>query len=104
MTETTIGREPVQIVEIVQPFCSRTYGVAPCAASGPADRKCYNTRATCQDPENFALSAGGLSLFFAKGTVAERGVPGAPFIFPFLKSVSTQPTRINLSAANPNRS
>ena len=47
------GREPVQIVEIIQPRCANTYGVAPCTASGPDARRCFNTRATCQDVPNF---------------------------------------------------
>lgn len=100
MTETKVGREVVQIVEFVQPFCSRTFGVSPCTATGTADEKCFNTRGTCDDPDNFELQSGGLSLFFSKGNVAERGVSGAPYIVPSLVSVSTAPTRINLSAAS----
>lgn len=99
MTETTVGREPIQIVELVQPLCANTYGSAPCTASGGADAKCYNTRATCQDTANYDGSS-SLSLYFAKGYVAERGVSGAPYIIPSLKSVSTAPTVINLGAAN----
>ncbi len=96
MTETTVGREPVQIVELVQPFCSHTFGSSPCTATGT---KCFNTRASCADPDNFDKSS--LSLFFSKGNVAERGVSGATYILPSLVSVSTTPTKINLSAANP---
>lgn len=50
------GRQAVQIVELYLPRCTRTYGTAPCTAAvgvTGADR-CYNTRATCQDPANFA--------------------------------------------------
>lgn len=100
MTETTIGREPIQIVEIRQPLCTNTFGVAPCTATGTADQKCYNTRATCLDTVNFLLGT-PLSLFFASGGVAERGVSGATYIFPSLVSVSTAPTRINIAGANP---
>ncbi len=100
MTETTVGRETVQIVEILQPFCANTFGVAPCTASGTADQKCYNTRATCLDAPNFTLGT-PLSLFFSTGKVAERGVSGAPYIIPALISVSTAPTRINIAGANP---
>lgn len=99
MTETTPGREPVQIVEIKQPYCSRTYGSSPCTASGTADQKCYNTRKTCQDTANFALGT-PLSLFFSRGNVADRGVVGAPYIIPSLKSVSTVPARINLAGGD----
>lgn len=102
MTETTIGREPVQVVEIMQPICANTYGSAPCTASGSADAKCYNTRATCQDTANFALDATPLSLFFVKGTVGDQGISGANsrYLIPALASVSTTPTKINLAAQN----
>ncbi|MEQ3625993.1 MAG: hypothetical protein ABNH26_08800 [Celeribacter sp.] len=93
------SRETVTIVEMEQPFCGNTYGSSPCTASGDAARKCFNTRATCQDPDNFALTT--KSLFFSTGTVAERGVEGAPYIIPSLTRVTTNPSRINLSAADP---
>lgn len=97
MVETTVGREVVQIVELVQPFCTRTFGVAPCTATG---EKCFNTRSTCKDAPNFDL--GSKSLFFSRESVAARGVVGAPYIIPSLVSVKTAPTRINLTGANPN--
>jgi len=100
MTETTPGREPVQIVEIRQPFCERVYGVAPCTASGPASGKCYNTRSTCQDAANYSAPT-PLSLFFSRGRVGEQTVSGATYIVPSLVSVSTSPTKINLAGANP---
>ncbi len=53
MTSTTIGREPVQIVEIRQPLCANVYGTAPCTATGGVDAKCYNTRGSCQDTANY---------------------------------------------------
>ena len=100
MTEFLIGREPIQIVEIQQPLCTNTFGIAPCTASAASGLECYNTRATCQDTDNYTLGT-ALSLFFARGDVAARGVSGAPYIIPALVSVSTSPTKINLSAANP---
>lgn len=100
MSETAPGREVVQIVEVVQPLCANTYGIAPCTASGTNDQKCYNTRATCQDEANFDGSS-ILNLHFAKGNVAEQGIPGLAYIIPSLKSVSTTPTRINLASSNP---
>lgn len=104
MTETTVGREPVQIVEIQQPLCVNTFGVAPCTAVGTADQKCYNTVASCLDSggakTNFALGT-PLSLYFSSGDIADRDVPNLPYIIPSLVSVSTMPTRINLAGANP---
>ena len=59
MTSTTVGREPIQIVQIDQPLCSREFGVSPCTATGAADTKCFNTRATCQDLTNYRYSIEG---------------------------------------------
>ena len=99
MTDVPVGREPIQIVEILQPLCENVFGVSPCTATGTADTKCYNTRATCQDTANFALGT-PLSLFFSSGKVAEQSVSGANYIFPSLVSVSTSPTKVNLAGAN----
>ncbi|MBD3803555.1 MAG: hypothetical protein IE919_09995 [Thioclava sp.] len=100
MAENVSGREPVQIVEIRQPMCANSFGVAPCAATGTDDQKCYNTRATCRDAANFALGS-PLSLFFSRGNVADK-VPGLSYVIPSLVSVSTQPAMINLAGGNDN--
>ena len=96
--ETTPGREPIQIVEIRQPFCSRTFGVSPCTATGTADQKCLNTRKTCLDPANFATGT-PLSLFFSRGDVGAQRVSGAATMFPSLVSVSTAPARLNIAGS-----
>lgn len=62
---TSAGREVIQIVEIQQPFCANVFGTSPCTATGGNDTKCYNTRATCRDAENFSLGT-PLSIYFAK--------------------------------------
>jgi hypothetical protein len=92
------GREPVQIVEILQPLCGNVFGVSPCTATGTADTKCYNTRATCQDTANYALGT-PLSLYFTKGQ-APADLLGLDYVFPALISVSTSPTKANLAGAN----
>lgn len=121
-SETTSGRQPVQIVRIDQPFCANTYGIAPCTATGAAGEECYNTRASCQDGPNFNLST--LPLYFGKGStddltlvyltteagdiiVTEAGDPitlssdtNPSYIIPSLVSVSTTPTKINLAGSN----
>lgn len=50
-----IGRHPVQIVELDIDYCTLSYGTAPCvAALGTTGfDKCFNTRKTCQDPDNY---------------------------------------------------
>ena len=97
MSEQTVGREPVQIIEIQQPMCAHVYGSSPCTAAGTD--KCYNTRSTCQDAPNFTLGT-PLSLFFSRGRFSEQEIIGAPYIIPSLKSVSTSPTKINVASAS----
>lgn len=41
----TFTREPLTVVRIRQPKCSRTFGVAPCNATGT---ECWNTDITCR--------------------------------------------------------
>lgn len=53
MSEGTLGREPIQIVEIITPKCANVHGSAPCTATQTGSRKCFNTRATCNDVDNF---------------------------------------------------
>lgn len=97
----SLGRKPVQIVEIDLPQCTRTYGSAPCTAvlgtTGP--RKCYNTIKTCQDTANFAAS--DLTLRFGRN---QGGLDPAIMIYPALMSVSTRAGRVNLSGIDPKRS
>lgn len=97
----TLGKNPVQIVEIDLPKCTRTYGVAPCAAvlGTTGIRKCYNTIATCQSTANFAST--GLTLRFGKN---QGGLPKGQTIYPALLSVSTRAGRVNLSGIDPKRS
>lgn len=58
-TEETFGREPVQIVELIQPKCGNIHGVLPCQSTQTGDRKCFNTRGTCRDPSNYRGSPAG---------------------------------------------
>ena len=53
MNEETFGREPVEVIEIITPKCTNTFGTAPCTASAAAGGQCFNTRETCQDTDNF---------------------------------------------------
>lgn len=63
----TFAAKPVEIVEIIQPLCSRTFGVSPCLASGDA---CWNTDATCKYRSALDLS-NSISLKFVDGSVYE---------------------------------
>ena len=93
------GRETVVLFEIDQPLCTRTYGVAPCAAvlGTSGVRKCFNTRATCQDPDNYA--PGTLTLRFARGQ--EDLLQYGPLI-PSLIAPETTAASLNLAAMDHN--
>ena len=103
------GRTPIYIVDIVLDRCTRTYGVAPCTASGPAEGKCVNSLGTCQDPDNY--EEGTFTLRFASTRIDAFDVPNSDFnddfsddfgpppisttpALPTLMAVKTQPTRL----------
>ena len=48
-----MGRHPLKILTIEQNYCTRSFGVLPCTASGSAGSECFNTYNTCQDLPNF---------------------------------------------------
>lgn len=88
------GRKTVTIVEIDQDLCENVYGESPCTAQVGVTgiRKCFNTRNTCQDVENYALGE-PLTLRFAR---PDTDVPHDIYIIPSVDSVRTSPTRINV--------
>ena len=63
----TFAARPVEIVEIIQPLCSRTFGVSPCNAIGDA---CWNTDKTCKFLSALDLSR-SLTLRFVNDDVYE---------------------------------
>lgn len=97
MSETQSGREPIILVQLDQDFCVHTYGESPCTAD--QETRCYNTRKTCQDPQNY--SRGTLTLTFAKPNTK---LPKDLNLLPFIESTSTAPTKINPTNGNLNNS
>jgi hypothetical protein len=93
MNETTIGREPLQVIEIEQPLCTLEYGVSPCTATigVTGSIKCFNGSKTCQDLPNYNPEP--LLLRFCKPQAKQ---PEGIFCVPSLMSVSTSPTQINV--------
>jgi hypothetical protein len=88
----SLGKVPVQIVEITLPRCSRRCGVAPCTGSTSGPSKCYNTLATCQDVDSFVSEP--WLLHVASVRIDElQGVNGMPCL-PTLLSADTAPTEI----------
>lgn len=92
--EKEYGREPLQIVEIIQPKCSLTYGAAPCTAElgVTGENKCFNTSKTCQDVSNYDGSE-TINLLFCR---ADQIPPASLRVIPSVRSVSTSPTEINV--------
>lgn len=91
--------EPFEWVEIDLPLCSRVYGTAPCTASLSAQNphKCFNLRATCQDPTNF-LAGTPLTLKFSKVGIP---LPAGFKAFPVLQNVRQSSTTANIGGADP---
>jgi len=95
---TTMGREPITIVELEQPRCVNRFGVSPCTATGT---KCYNTPGTCTDVPNIDLT-GSIKWRFVDGrpgsydmadfSDADNPKTGA---IPCVVSVSTSENEIN---------
>jgi hypothetical protein len=96
----TFAREPLQVVEIIQPLCSRTFGVSPCLATG---EKCWNTDVTCKFLAALDLSEEIAIRFVAPAAnrfLASGFQPGTAI--PSLISVDTAPTVLNVGAGDDN--
>jgi hypothetical protein len=108
--ELTVGREPLQIVEIAQPKCSLSYGVSPCTAAvgTTGEQKCFNTSISCQDPINYTPDEHVVWRFI------KPSAPRPPDLYevdggtvkldpiPILASVTTSPTKINVGGGDRN--
>jgi len=80
--------EPVTIVEIDRDICSRTFGVAPCNATGT---KCYNTWKTCKFTTAYAETT--QTIRFVK---PRADIPLSWDAIPSVQSTSTAPTELNV--------
>ena len=122
----TFAARPVEIVEIIQPLCSRTFGVSPCNATGDA---CWNTDRTCKFLSALDLSK-SLTLRFVNDDVyewqdnntnllTENGntlttETGDPFLIdyiyqpalaiPAMQNYQTAPTVLNVASGSRNKS
>lgn len=97
MSESTVGREPIIIVQIDQPLCTREYGTAPCTAGigTTGTTECFNTRKTCQDPDNYDQTSSVQTLSFS---TPRSNLPDDTYLIPSLDKVTTSPTIINIGA------
>jgi hypothetical protein len=100
----TFTREPLEVIEIIQPLCSRTFGVAPCNAIG---EKCWNTDATCTFRAALDLSD-TLPLYFVRDE-AHEWINDANAFQPALAigalvGVSVAPTVLNVAGGSRDKS
>lgn len=81
-------------VEIDVPYCSLTYGTAPCTASIPTTGsiKCFNTKRTCQDRENFTDSPQTMRFTLEGVAYAPRDIEAIPSIV----AIGINPGQISL--------
>lgn len=96
----TFAREPLQVVEIIQPLCSRTFGTAPCLATGD---KCWNTDSTCKFITALDLTNEVVMRFVFPAANRYIDSPTAfqpSTAFPALTGVVTAPTVLNVAAGN----
>jgi hypothetical protein len=91
------GREPIILVQIDQDICTHVYAQSPCTAT--AGVPCYNTRRTCQDPQNYNRDV--LTLNFVR-PAANLAI--GQNLLPFVQSINTAPTKLNPFTGNLNNS
>lgn len=91
-------REIFEMVEIDLPFCTRTYGTAPCTAvlGTSGVRKCYNLRATCQATAAYVAGT-PLTLRFCR----QGRIPDGVLAFPTLGRVSQNTATVNIAGSDP---
>lgn len=87
------SREAIDLCEIDVLFCKLSYGVSPCTAAVgvTGERPCYNTRATCQDPDNLDLEP--ITWRFAKNG---QTVPVEWDAIPSLVDVQHSPATVSI--------
>ena len=87
-------KRPITICELKQKTCSLTYGSAPCTAAigTTGSRKCFNTRATCQDLDNFDETT--TTIRFAEPV---EGLPLEWNAIPSVQGVSIKSAKINIA-------
>jgi len=93
----SFGNEPVTVVELVQDYCDKVYGVTCNAVLGvTGDNKCFNTYRSCQDSSSFSKLSGGLTIRFAKPI---QELPLDWQAIPSVRRVNIKPTVLNIGGA-----
>lgn len=96
----TLVREPLQVVEIRQPLCSRTFGTSPCLATG---EKCFNTDFSCKYREALDLTDSLTIQLVSRDAHRPTATGFDPSTaLPLLQSVRTAPTVLNVASGDRN--
>ena len=94
-----MSREVFEWVEIDMPQCSHDYGSSPCTAilGTTGVRKCYKTKRTCQDIDNFLAGTPTTLVFCKVGVPIPPGFSGLAM----LKSVAQNSATVNIAGSDP---
>lgn len=89
---TKSGRRLFHVVELALDYCAETYGVSPCTAvlGTSGERRCFNTRETCQDQANYNPEAKTYRF-----CTPVEGIPRTFDAIPSLRTVELSPTMID---------
>ena len=92
-----VTKQPLRMVRITQPLCSRVFGTAPCLATG---EKCYNTDVSCKFRTALSLTNTLTQDFVQEGYEAWVNVAGAyqpSLAISALVDYDTAPTELNVA-------
>ena len=98
MAANTFGRIPVTVIQIDQDLCCKVYAGTNACGTCNADegQPCYNTFATCQSKEDYALGD-PLTLSFS---MPQTDQVCSEYLIPSVTGVNTEPGRINVAGRN----
>ncbi|MFA5803663.1 MAG: hypothetical protein WC879_03375 [Melioribacteraceae bacterium] len=104
--QSAISKTPITYIIMELDYCTRTFGVAPCTATGV---KCYNTFKTCKDPANYAVTTkqykfcnADASIATAKLLDARPYLSGKEYLSSEIKDDKTITARITLTFLDEN--
>lgn len=86
-------RKPCTLVRFDIEHCQNTYGSAPCTAPGSAGDECYQTWATCQDPDNYT-SGDTVTIALCDVNAPEQVIRAG--YTPCITGITMAPTKIDL--------
>lgn len=86
-----LGRDPLTFIGLEMDSCSLLSGIGACTATETGDDKCYNTRSTCNDPDNFAKTTKSYQCSQSRSNLP-RGVSLFPVIIGDIKKTPSSVT------------